>query len=73
MEYSFYVKFNSIKSHVMIVKVIDDRKLCFPQFYLSVEVLNVCSVAKYLGHFCTDDLSDDKDIAVPNCMLREIH
>ncbi len=47
----------------MIIKVKNYRKLCFPQFYLSGEVLNVCSVAKYLGHFCTDDLSDDKDIA----------
>ncbi len=37
----------------MIIKVKDDRKLSF---------LNVCSVAKYLGHFCTDDLSDDKVI-----------
>ncbi len=26
-------------------------------------MLNVCSIAKYLSHFCTDDVSDDKDIA----------
>ncbi len=59
----------------MIIKVKNDRKFYFPQFYLSGEVLNVCSVAKYLGHFCTEDLSDDKDIidSVANCMLREIH
>ncbi len=47
----------------MIIKVKDDRKLSFPQFYLSCEVLNVYSVAKYLGHLCTDNLSDDKNIA----------
>ncbi len=34
----------------------------FP-FFFTGEVLNVCSVAKYLGHYCTDDLSDGKDIA----------
>ncbi len=61
----------------MIIKVQNDRKLSFPQFYLNGEVLNVCSVAKYLGHFCTDDdLSDDKDID-RQCrklyMLRDIH
>ncbi len=53
----------------MIIKVKNDRKIYFPQFYLSGEVLNVCSIDKYLGHFCTDDLSDDKDIARQCCKL----
>ncbi len=42
----FDVKFNSKKSHIMIIKAKNDRKFYFPQFYLSGGVLNVCSVAK---------------------------
>ncbi len=53
----------------MIIKVKNDRKFYFSQFYLSGEMLNVCSEAKYLGHFCTDDLSDDKDIARQCCQM----
>ncbi len=63
------VEFDVKKSDVMIIKVKDDRKFYFPQFYLSGKVLNVCSVAKYLGHFCNDDPSDDKDIARQCCKL----
>ncbi len=53
----FDIKFNSKKSNAMIVKVKDDQMVSFHHFYLSGEVLNVCSVAKYLGHFYTDDLN----------------
>ncbi len=58
----FDVKFNSKTSHVMFVKTKEDRQLVFPQFLLSGKVLNVCNKVTYLGHFCTDDLSDDADI-----------
>ncbi len=46
----------------MIVKTKKGRHFVFPEFLLSGEVLNVCNKVKYLGHFCTDDLSDDADI-----------
>ncbi len=46
----------------MIVKVKDDWKSFFPQFYLSGELLNVCNMTKNLGYFCTDDITHGKDI-----------
>ena len=63
------------------MKAKDDRKMSLPKFYLINEVVNVCSVVKYLGHFCTDDLSDDKDIArqcrklyaQSNTLVRQFH
>jgi len=77
----FDVKFNNKKTHIMVVKAKDDRKMSLPQFYLSGELLNVCSEVKYLGHICTDDLSDDKDIARQcrklyaqgNTLVRQFH
>ncbi len=49
---------------------------------ISGEIMNVYSIAKYLGHFCTDDLSDDNDIeqlenlklyAQGNTLARKLH
>ncbi len=50
-EVEFDVKFNSRKSHVSIVKVKDDMKVFFPEFYLSSEVLNVCIVSQVSWSF----------------------
>lgn len=58
----FDIKYNAKKSNIMIVRSREDRKLTFPEFSLSGTVLRVCDEAKYLGHYLTDDLSDDKDI-----------
>ena len=41
-----------------------DKKLTTPYFSLSGTVLNICNEAKYLGHYITDDQSDDCDIHI---------
>ena len=43
----------------MIIRSKADKKLTTPNFSLSGTVLNICNEAKYLGHYITDDLSDD--------------
>ena len=54
--------YNAKKSNIMIKA---DKKLTTPYFSLSGTVLNICNEAKYLGHYITDDLSDDRDIYRP--------
>ena len=79
--FEFDIKYNSTKSNIMIVKSKEDRKLCFPEFCLCGQVLNVCSQAKYLGHFITHDMSDDADLgrqcrrlyAQGNTLVRKFH
>ncbi len=39
-----------------------DRKLVFPEFFLSGIALKVCNEIKYLSHHIVSDLTDDKDI-----------
>ena len=46
----------------MIVKSKNDKDTNFPQFKLCGGILEVCSETRYLGHYFTDDLKDDKDI-----------
>lgn len=58
----FDIKYNTKKSHIMIVRSREDRKLLFPEFSLSGIDLKVCDEAKYLGHYLNEDLSDDRDI-----------
>lgn len=58
----FDIKYNAKKSNIMIVRSREDRKLSFPEFSLSGIALKVCDEVKYLGHYITDDLSDDRDI-----------
>ena len=57
------VVYNAKKSSVMIVRTREDKKLSFPDFYLSDSCLSVCQEIKYLGHIFTDDLHDDRDIS----------
>jgi len=58
----FDITYNSKKSNIMIVRSREDSKLSFPAFYLSGTLFKVCDEVKYLGHYITDDLSDDRDI-----------
>ncbi len=48
--------------NVMIAKSKEDRKLGFPDFHLSGNVLSILSQVKHLGYFITDDLNKDVDI-----------
>ena len=57
------VKYNAKKSHVMIIRCKEHRRLVFPDFYLCGAKLNVCTDVMYLCHFFTEDLCDDKDIS----------
>ena len=56
-----YVKCNAKKNHVMIVNCKEHCKLIFQGFYLCGAKLN-CKEAKYVGHYSTEDLCDDRDI-----------
>ena len=58
----FDIRYNANKSNIMIVRSKEDRKLVFPDFFLSGTALKVCDDVKYLGHHFVNDLSDDKDI-----------
>ena len=63
------IKYNAKKSHIMIVRSNQDRKLTFPTFYLSGSPLGVCEEIKYLGHVISDDWTDDNDIYRQRCKI----
>ncbi len=63
------IKYNSKKSHIMIVRSTGERKSTFPTFYLSDSRLDVCEEIKYLGHVISDDWMDDKDIYRQRCKI----
>lgn len=75
------IRYNSKKSAIMIIrsKLLKDSVL--PEFTLCNETLKVVHVTKYLGHFLSDDLSDDADISrqirkvyiQANILLRKFH
>ena len=67
----FDFKYNSEKSNIMIARSREDNKLIksFHAFSLSGTVLKVCDEVRYLGHYITDDLSDDRDIHRQYCMM----
>ena len=54
--------FNASKSAVLICRTKEDKHLNFPLFKLSDNSLEVWSKIKYLGHFITDQMTDDDDI-----------
>ncbi len=56
------IKFNSKKTVLLAMKPNNQCLLSFPEFYLNGELLRYNSEAKYLGHFITDNMYDDKDI-----------
>lgn len=63
------IKYNAKKSHIIIVRSNQDRKLTFPTFYLSGSPLGVCEEIKYLGHVISDDWTDDNDIYRQRCKI----
>ncbi len=75
------IKYNAIKSHMMIVRSVDDKNAIFPDFKLCDNILKICSEAKYLGHMFTDNAMDDDDImrqrrklyARGNMLVRKFH
>ncbi len=62
------ILYNS-KNSALHVKKKEDKNLVLPIFRLNDEVLPVVEVTKYVGHFFTNDLHDDKDIQWQYCKL----
>ena len=56
------VKYNAKKSAVMIYRSMTLKGCTIPNFNLNGMILHVVASYKYLGHYITDDLSDDDDI-----------
>ena len=56
------VKYNAKKSAVMIYRSITMKGCTISNFKLNGMILYVVASYKYLGHYITDDLSDDDDI-----------
>ena len=75
------VLYKPIKSALMVIRAPSDRQLRVPDFSLNGQVLCAKREVKYLGHFITDDLSDDRDIerqrrslyAQGNMLIRKLH
>ncbi len=75
------VKYNAIKSMVMIIRLKYDRNAVFPNFVLTGSPLSISTDVKYLGHYMTDDFRDDMDInaqyrklyAQGNTIIRKFH
>ena len=65
----FNILYNSKKSSILIVRSREDAKAVFPNFTLSSNILLVSKDIKYLGHYISDDLSDDRDINRQQCKL----
>lgn len=45
------IKYNTMKSYILIVRTKDAKKLTFPEFTLYGSSLNVTDEVKYLGHY----------------------
>ncbi len=58
------VKYNSLKSAVMIFRSHHLKGVALPKFALNGETLKEVDITKYLGHLFSDDLNDDADIVV---------
>ena len=78
---SHSVKFNANKSAIMCFRANIHKYSHFPDFTLCGEVVKELSAIKYLGHFVSNDLSDDMDIKRQcralyiqgNTILRKFH
>ena len=55
------VKYNAKKSAVMIYRSMTLKGCTIPNFNLNGVILHVVASYQYLGHYITDDLSDDDD------------
>ena len=75
------MKYNSKKSAVMLFRSKSLSKSILPKFLLNGEVLNETNSTRYLGHYISNDLSDDADIArqcrqlylQANILIRKFH
>ena len=65
----FDIKYNAEKSLVMICRTKEDKRLNFPDFYLSGQTLTVCARTKYLGHIINEKMEDDDDMLRQRRML----
>ncbi len=63
------VKYNAIKSVVMIIRSKYDRNTVFPNFILTGAPFSISTEVKYLGHYMTDDFRDDMDINRQRCYI----
>ena len=57
------VKFNPVKSKVMIFRSNLLSKSNLPNFCINNEIIRETNKVKYLGHFITNDRSDDEDMS----------
>ena len=75
------VKHNTRKSAIMIFRSNNLKDANLPSFYLNDCVLDEVTSIKYLGHFISNDLRDDRDIerqyrhlyAQANSLIRKFH
>ena len=56
------IKFNSKKSAILICRNSFTKDVSFPVFTISSCKIEESTSVKYLGHFITNDMKDDKDI-----------
>ena len=56
------IRYNAAKSNVMIVRPKQYRDSVFPGFVLNDIALPVATEVKYLGHYISENLKDDRDI-----------
>ena len=56
------LKYNAKKSAVMISRSMTLKGCTIPKFKLNGIILHVVASYKYIGHYVTDDLSNDYDI-----------
>lgn len=72
------VKYNASKTRVMMCHSREDQERVFPAFKLSNTNIAPCKKVKYLGHFLTEDVTDDDDMmmifigSTANCTCRQI-
>ncbi len=77
----FDIKYNAIKSMVMITQSKHDKQTVFPIFILNGAVLLISVEVKFLCYFMTDGFRDDRDInrqchklyAQGNRLIRKFH
>ena len=75
------ILFNEKKCKIMVFRAKSYRKCPVPTFRMGEKVLKNCSSYKYLGHFISEDLSDNNDIsrqcrsvfAKGNSLIRTFH
>ena len=60
--YRHDLKYNAKKGAVMIYRSMTLKGCIIPKFKLNGIILHVVASYKYIGHYITDDLSDDEDI-----------